>query len=241
MTKNTRQLLMEAGERLFAERGFSSVSVREILAAAHQRHISAVQYYFGSKEGLIKAILQYRMRPINDRRLAMLGMIERQGRTDDLRSLVEAMVYPLAESLQHGSRYLRFVAHLSSDPVYDQILTDDPPLLDSTREGAERVVALEHAALRWLPASLRTQRVQMAHWMLVRAFALYERELEAGSQPVVPTAVLAANLVDMIVGMMAARLSPGTRRLMRSATRGSPNGRKTLARRTGSSRALPRL
>src|SRR5574340_499585 len=99
MASQTKDRIITAAERLFAQRGFAEASVRDIVAAAGQRNISAVHYYFGSKQGLAEALLRHRMHSINERRSARLGALERTRETGDLRALVEAWVYPLIESL----------------------------------------------------------------------------------------------------------------------------------------------
>ena len=55
--RETRQRLLEAAERLFAERGFKHVTVREICQAAHA-NVAAVNYHFGDKLGLYREIVQ---------------------------------------------------------------------------------------------------------------------------------------------------------------------------------------
>jgi AcrR family transcriptional regulator len=50
----SRTRLLDAAMRLFAERGFSKTSTREIANAA-QVNISAISYYFGDKAGLYRA------------------------------------------------------------------------------------------------------------------------------------------------------------------------------------------
>ena len=64
----TRERLLEAAGRLFAERGFKHVTVREICRAAHA-NVAAVNYHFGDKLGLYREIVQSaidRMRATND-------------------------------------------------------------------------------------------------------------------------------------------------------------------------------
>ena len=48
----TRERLVEVSARLFAERGFSKVTVREICQRAHA-NVAAVNYHFGGKDGLM--------------------------------------------------------------------------------------------------------------------------------------------------------------------------------------------
>ena len=52
-----RQLLMDTAERLFAERGYEAVSVRELATEAGV-NVAMVSYYFGSKEGLFEKIIE---------------------------------------------------------------------------------------------------------------------------------------------------------------------------------------
>jgi AcrR family transcriptional regulator len=52
--------IIETAERLFAERGFDGTSVRDI---AHEAgvNIAMISYYFGSKENLMEALLEWRV------------------------------------------------------------------------------------------------------------------------------------------------------------------------------------
>lgn len=52
---DTRQRLLQAALRLFAERGFANTSTRE-LAEAAQVNIAAISYHFGDKAGLYRAV-----------------------------------------------------------------------------------------------------------------------------------------------------------------------------------------
>lgn len=54
---DTRQRLLEAARRLFAERGFAKVTVRDITGDAHA-NLAAVSYHFRDKMGLYKEVLQ---------------------------------------------------------------------------------------------------------------------------------------------------------------------------------------
>ena len=68
----TREALVETAERLFAEQGIETVSLRDVSKAAGQRNHSAAQYHFGDRAGLVAAVYEHRMRHVNERRHAML-------------------------------------------------------------------------------------------------------------------------------------------------------------------------
>ena len=53
----TRDRLLKAAERLFADRGFKKVTVRDICRAA-RANVAAVNYHFGDKLGLYREVLQ---------------------------------------------------------------------------------------------------------------------------------------------------------------------------------------
>jgi AcrR family transcriptional regulator len=53
----TRARLLAAAERLFADRGFKKVTVRDICRAA-DANVAAVNYHFGDKMGLYREVMQ---------------------------------------------------------------------------------------------------------------------------------------------------------------------------------------
>jgi len=64
----TRARLLAAAERLFADRGFKKVTVREICRAA-RANVAAINYHFGDKLGLYREVLRSaidRMRATTD-------------------------------------------------------------------------------------------------------------------------------------------------------------------------------
>ena len=126
--------LLDAGERLLAERGLDAVSLREVAAAAGARNHSAAQYHFGNRAGLVEAVFARRMTAVNERRLGLLG--DHGDPADaagaDLRLLARALVEPLAAEVGDepgGSWYVRFVAEVMRDPRALARERDDRPYL----------------------------------------------------------------------------------------------------------------
>jgi AcrR family transcriptional regulator len=56
---DTRQRLLEAAAQVFAERGYRSATVREIVRRAGGANLAAVNYHFRDKEGLYTAVLEH--------------------------------------------------------------------------------------------------------------------------------------------------------------------------------------
>src|SRR5271165_136753 len=72
---DTRERIFLAAERLFAERGFDGVSVRDIVQEANV-NLAAVSYHFGSKSELMLAVFRERTREMNRERHAQLHAAE---------------------------------------------------------------------------------------------------------------------------------------------------------------------
>jgi AcrR family transcriptional regulator len=67
-TDRTRTAILNAAEQLYAERGFSDVTLRDIVAAASV-NLAAVNYHFGSKDELIAELFVTRSIATNRERL----------------------------------------------------------------------------------------------------------------------------------------------------------------------------
>lgn len=105
--------ILETAERLYALYGIDAVSIRQITAEAGQKNGSAVHYHFGSRDGLVDAILALRTGARNQLRLEMLDALKEASRDQlpDIRGVAEAMVRPQFKDLTLGSRsyHRRFV------------------------------------------------------------------------------------------------------------------------------------
>lgn len=111
---DTRTALIIAAERIFSEEGIANTSLRRITQAAGQRNESAIHYHFGSREGVVEAILNMRTEPINRIRVDMLAQAQKEAGDQPLSShkLAETLTRPLADYLRASggsSHYLRFL------------------------------------------------------------------------------------------------------------------------------------
>lgn len=75
---HTRNAILTAAERLYAERGFADVTLRDIVAAADV-NLAAVNYHFGSKDELIAELFVTRSLVTNRERLNELKAAEEAG------------------------------------------------------------------------------------------------------------------------------------------------------------------
>jgi AcrR family transcriptional regulator len=90
----TRAAILDAAERLYADRGFSDVTLRDIVAAAGV-NLAAVNYHFGSKDELIAELFVTRSIATNRERLNELKAAETAGGgRADIEEILRALVGP---------------------------------------------------------------------------------------------------------------------------------------------------
>ena len=118
--------MIDAAERIVAEQGLPAMTLRRVQDAAGQANKTAAQYHFGSRDGLIAAVLEARMGPVDIQRRAMLDAIDTGPAPTGLRTLVEALVVPLADATvgRPGSHYARFLAQVLLDPMLSDMARD---------------------------------------------------------------------------------------------------------------------
>lgn len=93
---DTKDRILNAAEKLFADRGFDATSLRMITAAANV-NLAAVNYHFQSKEALLHAVYARRAGPVNARRLELLSACEASSSPPEVESLLDALIRPLFE------------------------------------------------------------------------------------------------------------------------------------------------
>lgn len=91
---HTRSAILAAAERLYADRGFGDVTLRDIVAAANV-NLAAVNYHFGSKDELIAELFVTRSLALNRERLQELRAAEdKGGGRGDIADILRALVGP---------------------------------------------------------------------------------------------------------------------------------------------------
>ena len=212
-TRDSRERLILAAERLFAERGIDGVSLREINKAAGQKNVSGLQYHFGTKADLIAAAWQHRIPGIDSRRKAMLKGLKKTGSRSDLRRILQAMVVPFVEQLDSGRNerfYVRFVAQLFSHPAIREAEFSSDGYRESYR-AAQRLLEAR------LPGRLARKRLALVVGNIIHALADLEIRLVKHGRPAMPERIdlFVNDLLDTAVGALTAPISPATAALLR--------------------------
>jgi AcrR family transcriptional regulator len=199
----TRERLIEAAERLFAEQGVNGVSLREIVRESGARNVTALQYHFGDRRGLLRAVLERHHRDVEIGRHALLDTYEAEGQ-GGIRVLAAILVRPLAAKLAHagGRAYLQILGELLNrpEPVIDRASLRDPA----------------DSLFRWraLTAPLLEEDATRLHRRFVAVrFTMTELARRAQSGPHADDRLFTSHLIDLVAALLLAPLSPQTVRL----------------------------
>jgi AcrR family transcriptional regulator len=124
----TRERILDAAERLFAERGFYGVSVRDITGAA-EVDVALASYHFGNKQGLLEAVFMRRAEDLNAERIARLDAVLAAARTrrpPGLEDVIDAFTHPLLDRSARGSpgwkSYFALIAEVNNSPEFGGVL-----------------------------------------------------------------------------------------------------------------------
>lgn len=128
---DTRERVLRIAMREFARHGFDAPSIRDLTVAAGVNQ-AAINYHFGSKDGLIETIFEELAVPLIEERLTGLDEQERQadGRPLDLETIIRIMVEPVVRRAKEGmdgqrdlAKLLLIASTLGSKPIEHQIET----------------------------------------------------------------------------------------------------------------------
>jgi AcrR family transcriptional regulator len=195
--ETTRQLILVAAERLFAERGISAVPLRDIGLAAGQRNHTAVRYHFGERDEVVGALMEFRGAQSEAARVGMVADLMLAGRPA-VRDVVSAFVRPLAIHIQPDNHYLAFLSlYITAEGGYEG--------LAGVNAGASVVTlrALLGRLVPQTPAAVLDERWWLTLTSAVHALARYHSAQR--KHPRLPGTI--DSRVDDLVSYLSAGLS----------------------------------
>ncbi len=116
----TRDKILDAAEKAFADGGYGATSLRSIMAGAGV-NVASVHYYFRSKEALLEAVLMRRMEAANRERMRLLEEYEAglAGERPQVEAILRAFLSPTfqmaAEQSHGGYRFIRLLGRLQAE------------------------------------------------------------------------------------------------------------------------------
>ncbi len=183
-TADTKTLIMDVAEKLFAEKGIDATSTRAIISEAGV-NLAAINYHFGSKEGLLKAVILRIVGKINDERLSQLNLLEANNQNPAINDIILAFLSPVAKITKeqpHRIKYLiRLMGQIQSDPEKFQQIANEHFAEVGMRFNAAIKTAIPHLSdteVMW-----RFKFMLGAMHMMVVRLPLPEQIAERGDQP----------------------------------------------------------
>ncbi|MCP9955866.1 TetR/AcrR family transcriptional regulator [Actinomadura madurae] len=209
---DTRERLLDASEALYAARGVDAVSLREIVQEGGARNATAVQYHFGDRAGIIRAIFARHAPEVEARRHALLDAYE--DGEPGVRPLAAALVRPMAARLtdESGRAYLQIWADVVNrpNPLVPTAVLDDPP---GAGPSAQRT---PDSLCRWrtlVEPLLEEDAARLHRRFTAILYASIELSRRARSGPRTDDRLFTSYLIDVVAAILGAPVSAETRRL----------------------------
>ncbi|WP_307853796.1 TetR/AcrR family transcriptional regulator [Streptomyces tagetis] len=200
----TREAILTAAEQLYAEEGLAAVSNRSVSQAAGQGNIAAVNYHFGTRLDLVRAVMARHGEAVDLLRARHASEVAEGA---DLRAWVRCLVRPVTEHLAglgSPSWQARCMVQVLTDPVTRNLVTEDA----LARPGLAVVIRGLERHLAGLPAGVRRRRGAMARHLITHTCAEQERDL--ADETAVPSQTwsdTANELEDAVYGLFAAPIT----------------------------------
>lgn len=127
--ETSREKLIQSAERLFADRGFDGVSVRDIANDA-QVNSALIGYYFHGKEGLLAEVYTRHCEPLKRERARLLASYRDGERLATLEEILDAFIRPSLQAgheADKGKAFTRLRAILSAEnsSLLEQLIADN--------------------------------------------------------------------------------------------------------------------
>ncbi len=175
---DTKTRLLDAAESLFSQQGFANTSLRAITTAA-KANLAAANYHFGSKEALLRAVLERRLLPLNQQRSDRIDQVLMEavttGAVPGTEALVRAFVEPTFAFRRNSTGSSEFIsivgrAMTSADPaVRDLFLALVHPLINKLHHAL--CLSLPHLPSKLIFTRLFFTMGAMGHCICLSGFA----------------------------------------------------------------------
>ncbi|MEY2398716.1 MAG: hypothetical protein QOJ00_1890 [Actinomycetota bacterium] len=208
-SESTRRRLIDAAEMLFAEHGIGAVSLREINRAAGAKNAVAVQYHFGDRDGIVRAISAKHFPAVDARRHAMLDEYEANG-VNDIRALAAALVRPLASKLEDAHGGLEYLQ------IYAEIVNIPPAKASRNEDG--KSTGGRDSVQRWrllVEPFIGDDAARLHRRFAAIRFSATEIARRARTGPHRDDRLFVSDLIDLVASMLSSPPSDETTRLMK--------------------------
>jgi AcrR family transcriptional regulator len=205
--KPSVQRLIDAAERLIGQHGFDGVSLQQIAVEAGHSNKFAVQYHFGSKNGVVDAVFATRLPRIDERRRKIFEALKANKRELTVRTLFWVLFQPVYDEVdsQGAHAYARFAAQIRHLPREREFWA-------STRHLASEVFELLHQRTPHLSKTDFDMRFSLAIDIFTGALRLLDDDREyslSNETPTIDPDRLMSHTFDMCAAALECPVSSG--------------------------------
>lgn len=213
---NSSDRLKNAAIELFAKHGMDSVSVRDIAAAANLKNAGSLNYYFRSKDELVRQIVAEVMGVADGYWKTGLDDLLATSKSPTVRDLVRVIVSWPVPTSPGTARFLAMFVNVRREQLREIMLS-----LGYTNY--DRALALVRARLKKLPPVVVSQRIVFFFWASTAFLAAREAAMDrtTNDHTVWSGKDVTESFVDAMVGMFEAPVTKkvGSRRAVKPAER----------------------
>lgn len=204
-----REVLLRTAERLFAENGVEGTSLRAVMVEAGT-NVGAVNYHFGSKDGLLAALIRHRSDAVRSDREERLVALE-ESEVPDVVELAATIVEPVAAlALRGEDAWIRLVSRIATtrrEPGWHLLNETFAPQAD--RIG--RVLVRIQPDLRRSTVRFRIAEATSLCFRVLGDLEFVRRNVGSPSRPA-PAAHVVADLLDAVAAILAGAAQPSRAR-----------------------------
>ena len=174
MSRDTKTEILDAAERLFAEKGFDGTAIREITRAANV-NVAAIHYHYGSKEEVLRGVTDRVVGPLNNRRFELLdrALDDAQPHPLSIEAILDAFIRPDIETLQELHKRGPTVAHFLGRTYMDPTPWIQQMAQEQFAEAQTRFFPVLTAALQHLTVEEIAWRMYRVAAVLIHLFATW--------------------------------------------------------------------
>jgi len=188
----TRERIMKAAERLFAERGYDATSIRAIVAKARVNQ-AAINYHFDGKDGLYREVLRTAFRALTEQQLDHADEMKAMSREAALAEFIRRQLRPLLGRDEY-SRHMRILNWETVRPtaVFRKLLSE---------EAAPFMGLAVELVRRFQPEADQRTLVAAAVWLLGQCSVFLRNREQLADPPL--GLVLDENSVEWLAQMVS--------------------------------------
>ena len=188
----TRERIMKAAERLFAERGYDGTSIRAIVGKARVNQ-AAINYHFDGKDGLYREVLRTAFRALTEQQLEHADEMKAMSREAALAEFIRRQLRPLLGRDEY-SRHMRILNWETVRPtaVFRKLLSE---------EAAPFMGLAVELVRRFQPEADQRTLVAAAVWLLGQCSVFLRNREQLADPPL--GLVLDENSVEWLAQMVS--------------------------------------